>query len=77
MVMSSADIKHKLITENIQFKRLFNKHQSYEKRLDDLNRHYHLTSEEEREMADIKKQKLQLKDRMQVMIEQYRFENSG
>ena len=74
MAMSASNIKEKLISESVEFKRLYDRHQSCEKRLDVLNSHTYLTSDEEREMADIKKRKLNLKDKMQRLIEKYKAE---
>jgi uncharacterized protein YdcH (DUF465 family) len=72
MAMSFTDLKQRLISENREFAKLHEKHQDFEKRLDVLLGYSFLTSEEEREMAELKKQKLQLKDKMQLMIERYR-----
>jgi uncharacterized protein YdcH (DUF465 family) len=74
--MDSANIREILLAKNIEFKRLHEKHQSFERRLDQLNKRTFLSAEEEREKMEIKKQKLNLKDQMQVHIERYRVENS-
>ena len=76
MGLRGADIKEMLIKENFDFKRLFSEHQSFEKRLDQLQGRSYLTSEEEREMTELKKKKLILKDQMQIFIEQYRARSS-
>ena len=76
MVMSVTDVKQKLIRENVEFKRLYDRHQDYEKRLDVLHGHVYLTSDEEREMAELKKHKLHLKDQMQILIEKFRSDNA-
>ncbi len=76
MGLSSANIKEMLIKENFDFKRLYSEHQNYEKRLGQLQGRSYLTSEEEREMTEMKKKKLNLKDQMQIFIEQYRARSS-
>ena len=70
--MSSAEIKDTLVKEDIEFKRLHEKHQGFERRLEELNKRVHLSSDEERERMVIKKRKLGLKDQMQFHIERYR-----
>ena len=74
--MTSAEIKGILLENNVNFKKLFYKHHNYERRLDQLNKRPFLSASEEREKLEIKKQKLSLKDKMQIHIEKYREENS-
>jgi len=71
MTIDTAEVKELLITRNHEFKSLYEKHQSYEKRLSQLSKRNFLTSEEEREVTELKKRKLNLKDRMQMFIEEY------
>ena len=72
MAMSSSGLKETLAKENQEFKQLYDTHQSYEKRLDQLNGRPYLSSDEEFEILELKKKKLIIKDQMHVMIEQYR-----
>jgi len=74
--MTSAEIKGILLENNVNFKKLYEKHQNYERRLDQLNKRPFLSAAEEREKLEIKKQKLNLKDKMQIQIVKYREENS-
>ena len=72
MALSSGDIKQILIEKSDEFKKLYDKHQNFEKRLSQLHGRLYLTSAEELEVTEIKKKKLNLKDRMQLHIERYR-----
>ena len=71
MALSSSAIKEVLAKENIEFKKLYETHKSYEKRLDQLIRRPYLSTAEEMEISELKKKKLILKDQMLVMMEQY------
>lgn len=72
MAQSSAEIKQILINENDDFRQLHNRHQNFEKRLDQLYGRPYLTMDEEREVAEVKKRKLNLKDQMHLIIERYK-----
>ena len=72
MAMSSSGLKETLAKENHEFKQLYETHQSYEKRLDQLNGRPYLSSDEEFEVLELKKKKLVIKDQMHMMIEQFR-----
>ncbi|HUX06131.1 MAG TPA: YdcH family protein [Acidobacteriota bacterium] len=74
--MTSAEIKEILLEKDAKFKKLYEKHQGYERRLDQLNKRPFLSAAEDREKMEIKKQKLFLKDQMQFHIEKYRKDNS-
>jgi uncharacterized protein len=72
MAMSSSAMKETLAKENNEFKQLYETHQSYEHRLDQLNKRNYLSNDEEMEMSELKKKKLILKDQMLVIMERYR-----
>ena len=63
-----SDIRERLVEEDPQFRRLVNKHQEYEKRLEELRSSKFLTEEEKVEEVKIKKLKLSLKDQMEEII---------
>jgi uncharacterized protein YdcH (DUF465 family) len=63
-----ADIRERLVAEDPNFRRLVNKHQEYEKRLEELRSSKFLTEEEKIEEVTIKKLKLALKDQMEDII---------
>jgi uncharacterized protein YdcH (DUF465 family) len=63
-----SDIRERLVAEDSNFRRLVNKHQEYEKRLEELRSSKFLTEEEKIEEVTIKKLKLSLKDQMEEII---------
>lgn len=64
MSISSETLTQRLVRENQEYKRLFERHQSFEERLDALNSRHYLSDEEKFEAITLKKHKLALKDRM-------------
>lgn len=70
--MDEKELKELLIRENAEFKRLYEEHQSYEKKLGSFADKSFLTEEEKLEEREIKKRKLALKDRMYVMMAEFR-----
>lgn len=64
MSISSETLTDRLVRENQEFKRLFERHRSFEERLETLNSRHHLSDEEKLESITLKKHKLALKDRM-------------
>lgn len=72
MALNSSDIRDLLVKENNEFKRLHDQHQNYERRLDQLTKRSYLTTDEEFEISELKKKKLNLKDQMFAIIENYR-----
>ena len=65
--MSERDdeIHLRLKAENSEYKRLCEKHSTFEKRLEELQEKCFLSEEEKIEEKNIKKQKLLLKDKME------------
>lgn len=70
--MDETKTKEYLIENNVEFRQLFEEHQTYEKKLDELIAKPFLSSEEQMEETIIKKKKLALKDQMQMLIYQHR-----
>jgi len=70
--MNDQDIKEQLLKNNDEYRRLWEQHQTYEKRLEQLAAKSFATDEEKLEMPTIKKKKLVLKDQMQALISKYR-----
>jgi uncharacterized protein YdcH (DUF465 family) len=62
--MSLDALTERLVRENDEFRRLFEKHRSFEARLEKLNARLVLNDEEKVEAINLKKLKLALKDRM-------------
>lgn len=71
-VMTEEQIKAYLMEHNEEFRRLAEQHASYEKQLQEIESKPHVTPEDELEEARIKKLKLQVKDRMQMLIDQFK-----
>ena len=64
MPISQDTLSERLVHENEEFRRLFDKHRSFEQRLEKLNTRHYLNDEEKLEAITLKKHKLALKDRM-------------
>ena len=62
----------RLRQEDIEFRRLLDEHQQYESQLEAYTHLPYLSSEQEMERKRLQKLKLQGKDRMLVILQQYR-----
>ncbi|MCX7894964.1 MAG: DUF465 domain-containing protein [Thermoanaerobaculum sp.] len=62
------ELRAKLAQEDPEFRQLFEAHQEKERRLQELSRKGFLTAEEEQEEKRLKKEKLQLKDKMEALL---------
>jgi len=70
--MDEKALKELMLRENADFRRLHEEHQASEKRLEDLQSKSFLTEEEKLEERELKKRKLALKDRMYLMMAEFR-----
>lgn len=70
--MDEKVLKKLLLRENADFRRLHEEHQACEKRLEDLQEKGFLTEEARLEERELKKRKLAIKDRMYVIMAEYR-----
>jgi uncharacterized protein YdcH (DUF465 family) len=61
----------RLRQEDIEFRRLLDEHQQYESQLETYTNLPHLSSEQEIDRKRLQKLKLQGKDRMLVILQQY------
>ena len=67
--MSQNDsLKQELLDSDDEYRRLFEEHQNYERRLETLHQKSFFSQEDEQEEKRIKLQKLRLKDRMQSIL---------
>ncbi len=66
------EIKEHLISTDPDFRRLVHEHHSYEAKLRVLSGNSRITDEQQIEATTLKKKKLNLKDRMNRMIQDYR-----
>lgn len=70
--MREKELKGLLLKENDEFKKASKLHQQYEKKLEKLKAKSFLTEAEKQEEKELKKKKLILKDKMYVMMTEYK-----
>ncbi len=70
--MDEKQLKELMLRENKEFKRLYEEHQSCEKKLEIFKNKSFLSEEEELEERELKKRKLALKDRMYLLMAEFR-----
>jgi uncharacterized protein YdcH (DUF465 family) len=68
----TLEIKQLLLQSNEEFRRLAQKHSSFNEQLEKLVHKAYLSEEERIEETNLKKRKLQIKDQMEIMIQKYR-----
>jgi uncharacterized protein YdcH (DUF465 family) len=73
MTEPRKDAVDDLIRENDEYRLLSQRHLDYERRLENLVGNGFLNGEQQREITELKKKKLLLKDRMLAIKEQIRF----
>jgi len=66
------EVKASLRNINREFRRLESLHHHYEEELESLIKSHHLTQDQETKKTELKKLKLQAKDRMAQIIRDYR-----
>jgi hypothetical protein len=69
--MNQSDLREELIATDEEYRRLYQEHQEYERRLDELNHRSLLSQDDEIEEKRIKLHKLALKDRMEAIVRSY------
>jgi uncharacterized protein YdcH (DUF465 family) len=62
----------RLIPKNEELKKLWDEHQGYEEKLEQLNKRRYLSTEEEIRRKEIQKLKLKGKDRIEEILRSYR-----
>ena len=72
MGMSEAEVRGILSKKNYEFRKLMEKHQGFEKRLEEFHKRPFLSSTEQIEVTNLKKAKLKLKDRMEQIVRDFR-----
>ena len=68
----AEDLKHLLIETNSEFRELASKHHVLDNRLHEIEAKHYLSDADHFEEVRIKKQKLQLKDQMELMLKNFR-----
>jgi uncharacterized protein YdcH (DUF465 family) len=69
--MEESDIKDRLLKENQEFRKTYDQHQKLEKKLAQFHVKCHLTDEDKWKEKQLKKDKLQLKDKMYHIMTEY------
>ncbi len=75
--LTESQVKEVLYKENNDFRELKDQHANFDIQLQQLMKKGKLTAEDELSIANIKKQKLLLKDRMYSMIRNYMTEKEA
>ncbi len=65
-------IKEILLVENEEFRKIAFKHRELDEEIEKLSKKKYLTPEEQLKEAELKKQKLALKDKLLYFIEEYK-----
>lgn len=68
----AEDLKHLLIETNQEFRELASRHHTLEDRLHELEAKHYLSNDEQFEEINLKKRKLYIKDRMELIIREHR-----
>ncbi len=68
----SQDLKPLLLETDEEFRQLASKHHELEERLHELTNKHYLSGPEQVEEITLKKRKLQLKDKMEAIVRNYR-----
>lgn len=77
MVHNHEDLRRELAELNPEFRRLMAEHASYDTRLEELQGKAVLEDSERVETINLKKQKLQVKDRMERMLREHLEKTAG
>ena len=72
MEQHNEELKAHLMATDEQFRSLAEQHAQFHKKLEQLESKQHLTSDDEAEEHRLKKQKLHLKDQMNLILSRYR-----
>lgn len=73
----AQDLQTLLLETNEEYRQLVAKHHELEGRLHELHHKHYLSDAEHFEEVNLKKRKLQLKDRMELILREHRSSQSG
>ncbi len=76
MEETEAQLFARLREENPEFQRLAEKHREFDQKINELDRIYYLTSEQERKRKELQKLKLTIKDQMHALMHQHRLNHT-
>jgi uncharacterized protein YdcH (DUF465 family) len=71
MPITSEDIRQSLLARDPEFRSLFEEHIRCDSQLEEIIHSYYINSEDLVQEAELKKQKLYLKDRMELIRTRY------
>jgi uncharacterized protein YdcH (DUF465 family) len=77
MLYNHDEVRRAVAEKNPEFRRLMDQHAGFESRLDELQGKAVLDEAERVETVNLKKQKLQVKDRMERMLQDYLERTAG
>ena len=69
---NDEEIKEQLLSNNPDFRSLSEEHLSYKTKIQELTARPHMSSQDQLDEVELKKKKLQLKDQMSRMIQEFR-----
>jgi uncharacterized protein YdcH (DUF465 family) len=70
--MGEKELKQALMKKNKEFREVVNLHQKYDDQLEKLKSKNYLSENEKLKIRELKKKKLALKDKMYVMMTEYK-----
>jgi hypothetical protein len=70
--MGEKELKRTLMLENEEFREVVEQHQKYDDELEKLRAKHYLTEDEKLKIRELKKKKLVLKDKMYIIMTEYR-----
>ncbi len=71
MTAGAQDLKNVLLESDDEFRELAARHKDLEQRLHELSSRHYLSEPEQVEEVTLKKRKLQLKDKMEMILRRY------
>lgn len=72
MPLSDEGLKKELLETDDEYRRLYEEHQNYERRLDEIHARSFASPEDQHEVKQIKLHKLSLKDQMAQILRSHR-----
>jgi uncharacterized protein len=72
MDMDFQELRNRLIASDPEFSRLAREHSDHERRLEQLSTKHFLTDTEQIEEVKLKKEKLSLKDQMEMILRKHK-----
>ena len=71
MPIDQDAVRDRLVRDNAEYRRLYERHRTFEEKLEQLSARHFLSDEEQVEAITLKKQKLALKDRMAEILREF------